>query len=161
MKRLSSGPVLVIEDDLALLDFRCSATELPLWPQVRVALFRMMMSDLLYGVRLTGASNAANSWTRAAATMARSLAFNARQRQGGAMRARLCITADGVADQCVEGQWFNRLSDHFVSVRPDDSLVLADHFEWRWPFPRRHDRLVLHAPWQAMNSICFQESNDC
>ena len=150
---LSLRDLLVIEDDPALLDFRCSSTELPLWPQIRVALFRMMMSDLLYGVRLTGASNAAKSWTRATTTMLRSLAHNSLQLSGEGKHARICITSDGVADQWVDGQWFNRLSDHFVAARPADSLVLADHFEWRWPFPRHHDRLVLHAPWQAMNAV--------
>lgn len=150
---LSLRDLLVIEDDSALMHFRCSATELPLWPQIRVALFRMMMSDLIYGVRLTGASNAAKSRPRAAAAMLRSLAYNAQQLRGERMRARICITAEGVADQWVDGQWFNRLSDHFVAARPADSLVLADHFEWRWPFPRHHGRLVLHAPWQAMNAV--------
>ncbi len=145
--------LLVIEDDPALLDFRCSATELPLWPQIRVALFRMRMSDLFYGVRLTGTSNAAKSWIQATTTMLRSLAHNAQQLCGEGKHARICITSDGVADQWVDGQWFNRLSDHFVAARPADSLVLADHFEWRWPFPRHFDRLVLHAPWQAMNAI--------
>lgn len=150
---LALRDLLVIEDDPAILDFRCTATDLPLWPQIRVALFRMLMSDLLYGVRLTGASNAATSRTRAAATMLRSLAHNAQQLHGEDMRARICITADGVADQWIDGQWFNRLSDHFVAERPADSLVLADHFEWRWPFPRHHGRMVMHAPWQAMNAV--------
>ena len=150
---LSLRDLLVIEDDPALLDFRCSTTELPLWPQIRVALFRMMMSDLLYGVRLTGASNAAKSWTRATTTMLRSLAHNALQLSGEGKHARIFITSDGVADQWIDGHWFNRLSDHFVAARPADSLALADQFEWRWPFPRHHDRLVLHAPWQAINAV--------
>ena len=150
---LTLRDLLIVEDDPALVDFRCHATELPLWPQVRVALFRMMMSDLLYGVRLTGASNAAKSWTKAATTMVRSVAHNMQQQRIHGVRATLCITAEGVADQWIEGQWFNRLSDHFVSLNPEDSLVLADHFEWRWPFPRRHDRLMLHAPWQATNAV--------
>lgn len=153
VRELTLHELLVVEDDSAILDFLCSATGLPLWPQIRVALFRMMMSDLLYGVRLTGTSSAAKSWTRSAATMLRSLAHNARQLKGEGMQARICIASDGVADQWIDGKWFNRLSDHFVAARPEDSLVLADHFEWRWPFPRHQNRLVLHAPWQAMNAV--------
>lgn len=145
--------LLVIEDDPALLDFRCGITDLPLWPQIRVVFFRMIMSDLLYGVRLTGKSNTTNSWPRTGATMLRSLAHNAQQFRGERIRARICITTEGVADQWEDGQWMNRLSDHFMSVRPSDSLALADHFEWRWPFPRHNDRIVMHAPWQAMNAI--------
>lgn len=150
---LTISDILKVEDDPALLDFRCSVTGLPLWPQVRVALFRMLMSDVLYGVRLTGASSAAKSWKRAAWTMLRSLSHNAKQFQGNGLRARICITSDGVADQLVDGRWFNRLIDHFIAVRPDDSLAIADQFEWRWPFPRHHDRILLHAPWQAVNAI--------
>ena len=150
---LTLRDLLVIEDDPVLLEFRCSATELPIWPQIRVAFFRMMMSDLLYGVQLTGSSSADRSWTRAAVTMLRSLAHNAQQLRSESISARILITAEGVADQWVDGQWLNRLSDHFVATIQRDSLVLADHFEWRWPFPRHHGRLVLHAPWQAMNAV--------
>lgn len=145
--------LLVVEDDPALLDFRCSATELPHWPQVRVAFLRMMMSDLVYGVRITGTTSAAKSWTRAGATMLRSLVHNVLQARSKNMDARICITSDGVADQWVDEQWFNRLSDDFVATRQTETLTLADHFEWRWPFPRHHERMVMHAPWQAMNAI--------
>ncbi len=153
VRSLALSDLLVIEDDSALLEFCCSATGLPLWPQIRVMVFRMMMSDLLYGVRLTGTSNAPKSMTRSASTMLRSLLHNSRQLASKGGRANICITAEGVADQMVGGRWFNRLTDHFVAARPADTLVLADHFEWRWPFPRHHGRMIMHAPWQAMNAV--------
>lgn len=46
---LSLREMLVVEDDSDILDFRCDRTSLQLWPQIRVAFLRMMMSDLLYG----------------------------------------------------------------------------------------------------------------
>lgn len=153
VEALTLRDLLVIEDDPTILDFRCGITALPLWPQIRAVLFRMIMSDLLYGVRITGSSNAAKSWTRATTTMIRSVAHNMKQLCGEVKRARIIIASDGVADQWVDERWFNRLSDHFVAARPDESLILADHFEWRWPFPRNHDRFVLHAPWQAINTV--------
>lgn len=153
VRSLALSDLLVIEDDSALLEFCCSATSLPLWPQVRVIVFRMMMSDLLYGVRLTGTSNAPKSMTRSASTMFRSLIHNSRQLAGEGGRANICITGEGVADQMVGGKWFNRLTDHFIAAKPADTLVLADHFEWRWPFPRHHGRMIMHAPWQAMNAV--------
>jgi len=145
--------MLVIENDPAVLGFRCAVTDLPLWPQIRVALLRMMMSDLLYGVQLTGRSNTTPSRPRAIGTLTRSVLRNTVQRWRGQERARICITCDGVADQMVQGRWFNRLTDYFIDSRPDESLAIADHFEWRWPFPRRHERVLLHAPWQAMNAM--------
>lgn len=145
--------LLTVEDDPALLDFCCNETGLPLWPQIRVMLFRMMMSDLFYGVRITGKSNAPRSWGRATATMLRSLFHNYQYLHGEKGRARICITSEGVADQWIAGHWFNRLTDYFVTSRPLDTMVLADHFEWRWPFPRRHGRMIMHAPWQAANAV--------
>lgn len=145
--------MLVVEDDPALLEFLCGGTSLPLWPQVRLAMFRMMMSDLLYGNQLTGKSSTPASWGRATATLARSVAHNAWQRFSRRQRAGICITGDGVADQMIEGRWFNRLADHFVATRPAESVLLIDHFEWHWAFPRRHGRVILHAPLQANNAI--------
>jgi hypothetical protein len=150
---LALHDLLIIEDHPALMDFRCSATDLPLWPQVRVAFFRMMMSDLLYDMPLFSSSNVDITWPRSVPTMLRSLAHNLNTLRGKDIRASFLITAEGVADQCVDGQLFNRLSDYFVAANPADSLILFDHFEWRWPFPRFHGRLVMHAPWQAMNAV--------
>ncbi len=150
---LTMRDMLVIEDDSTVLDFSCAGTGLPLWPQIRVAFFRMLMSDSLYEVGPTGRSNARVSPWRAMGTLLRSMIRNTAQRWGDREQARILFTCDGVSDQLLDGRWFNRLVDYFVAVRPDDSLTFSDQFEWRWPFPRHHDRVLLHAPWQAANAV--------
>jgi hypothetical protein len=145
--------LLVVEDDPALLAFRCTSTGLPLWPQIRVVFFRMIMSDLLYGTALTGGSTAAVSPARAMATLGRSVLHNFASNVSGVSRAEICITVDGISGQWVDGKWFNRLADHFALQRPRQTLVMEDHFEWRWPFPRHHPRVLFHAPLQAGNVV--------
>ena len=145
--------MLVVEDDSDILKFQCARTGLLLWPQVRVAFFRMVMSDLFYGVQLTGKTSAKVSAARALMTLARSMAHNLRCQLTGGSRASICLMGDGVANQWITDRWFNRLTDHFVSICPGDTLVVEDHFEWRWPFPRNNNRVMFHAPLQAINTI--------
>lgn len=149
----SLAQLLVVEDDPALPEFRCSETDLPLWPQIRAVFLRMVISDLFYATAVTGRSATRMPLVRAASTLCRSALHNIGLRVSGRDRARVCITADGVADQWTDGRWFNRLGDHFALACGPQTLVVADHFEWRWPFPRHHERLLLHAPQQACNAI--------
>jgi hypothetical protein len=150
---LSLHDLLVVEDDSRLLAVKCEATGLPLWPQIRTVFLRALMSDLLYGSELTGRSAARVPVLRAASTLARSQFHNLRIRLSGALEAKVCIFGDGVADQWVEGRWFNRLVDRFATQLPAQTLVVADHFEWRWPFPRHHSRMFAHAPMQARSAV--------
>jgi hypothetical protein len=143
--------LLAVEDDPAIVDVTCGVTGLPLWPQIRVAFLRMAMSDLVYKAALTGKSATPPRKSRAVITLARSAARNWLGTAG--QRADVCITGGGGADQLIDGLWFNRLSDYFAETCPDRTLVIADHFEWRWAFPRRIERTMLHAPQQARNTI--------
>jgi hypothetical protein len=145
--------LLIVEDDPSLLEFRCAATGLPLWPQIRVVFFRMIMSDLLYGTALTGGSTAAVSAAQAVTTLGRSVLHNFASSVNGAARAEICITVDGISGQWIDGKWFNRLADHFALRCPRQTLVIEDQFEWRWPFPRHHSRVLFHAPLQAGNVV--------
>jgi len=150
---LSLREMLVVEDDSDILDFSCDCTGLQVWPQIRVAFLRMMLSDLIYGVQLTGKTSASIPATRAVHTFTRSVALNLQYRMTGRCKASICLMGDSVANRWVAGRWFNRLADHFASECPGDTLVIEDHFEWQWPFPRHHDRVMLHAPLQAINAI--------
>lgn len=145
--------LLEVENDSALLEFTCRNTGLPLWPQIRVVYLRMLISDLLYGTPVTGRSATRAPAARAMATLLRSALHNARARLAGGPQRDICITGDGVADSLVDGRWFNRLSDHFALTCGRQTVVLANHFEWRWPLPRHHDRIVFHAPQQVRNAV--------
>ena len=70
----SLAEILQIEDSPELVELLCPATGLPVWPQVRIAYLRAILSDLVYGVQLTGKSQSRIPVTRACATLARSVA---------------------------------------------------------------------------------------
>lgn len=152
-KELTLQELLEIENDPAILEFRCQATGIPLWPQIRLAFFRLLMGDLLYDTPITGVSNSPTSSTRAVSYMSRALLHNARMRLSAGSRARVCVMADGIADQWRGGQLFNRLGDYFALSQAEQTVSIQDHFEWRWPFPRHHRRILFHAPAQATNAI--------
>lgn len=145
--------LLVMENDLALLDFSCPMTDIPLWPQIRVPFFRMLIADLYYDKNISGRSSAHVSVMRATMTMAKSIAHNFSQVAFRDVKSDICLMTDGVANQFVDGRWFNRLGDCFAMVAPEQTLAIEDHSEWKWPFPRHHQRVLFHAPLQAINSV--------
>lgn len=153
VRELTLNELLIVEDDSAILDFRCKQTGILFWPLVRLAFFRMMLSDLVYGLKLTGKTSTSVHCVHAVGTLLRSLAHNAQIRVSGRNRANVLIMSDGVANLWNGKYWFNRQADHIASAFPGDTLLIEDHFEWRWPFPRYHDRVMLHAPLQAFNTI--------
>jgi hypothetical protein len=144
--------MLLAEDDPEILGFRCSQTGVLLWPHVRIAFFRMMMSDLLYAAPLP-VSAAAQLSPRALSTLSRSLLSNARLRLGGRCRADVCVMATAVGVSQRDGKWFNRLSDYFALLLPEQTLLVEDQFDWKWPQPRRVERVLFHAPLQVRNAL--------
>ena len=143
------GQMLAIEDDPALQDFVCADTGISLWTQIRIVYLEAMMSDLLYDGTLTGRAQTRAAPLRAAATLLKSVARNAKFALAGSDRADVCILGNGIADEWHGDRWFNRLTDHFAQADAARSLVIADQYDWRWAFPRQHRRTLLHAPRQA------------
>lgn len=144
--------LLALEDDPRLLEFRCPRTGLLLWPLVRTAVLHSAMGDLFYGAE--GAQLATPPRVpvrRAAATLARSVLHNARA--GRFAGSDVCLMPTGAGLMRLEGRWFNRLSDHFAGVFPGRSLVIEDHHDWQWPFPRHFNRVLLHAPLQVQAAV--------
>jgi hypothetical protein len=140
--------LLVVEDDPYILEFKCAQTGVLLWPLIRMAVLRMMMSDLLYGTPLVG-SGRRPPGLRAARTLARSIFHNAIHVQ---LPRPICLMASAEAMTWLNAKWFNRLSDHFALARGNDTLVIEDQFGWNWPFPRQFENVYLHAPILALGS---------
>lgn len=151
--RRSFIEMLAIEDFPLILDFNSSETGIPLWPQIRAPFFRMLISDYFYEGSITGRSTARTRPFRALATMSRSVIHNNIQLMGGNARSDICLMTAGVANQLVEGRWMNRLSDYFALSAPDQSITIEEHAEWAWQFPRHHQRILFHAPRQAMSAV--------
>jgi hypothetical protein len=152
---LALDDLLVVEDDPAILEFRCGETGVVLWPLIRVVFIRMMMSDLLYSTPLVtvGTASTRLPWGRAIATLSRSILHNARFRVANRCSADICIMTDAMGTTLLDGKWFNRLSDYFALSCPSQTLVVEDHFDWKWPIPRHFGKVIFHAPRQAGNFV--------
>lgn len=153
MRQISLAELLVVEDDHTILDFRCPSTGLLLWPLVRTVFMRFAMSDFLYGTPLDGSVSKGASASRAITTLSRSALHNLGQSIAGRTRADVCVMSNGVGNQWVEGKLLNRLSDHLALAQRDRSITVEEHFQWIWPQPRHNDRILMHAPLQAVNAI--------
>ena len=138
--------LLLIEDDPSILTYRCSETDLLLWPQIRGPFYRMILSDMLYATPIEGPVGNKVSVSKAIATISRSVLRSVWFRVSGKDRADLCLTSTGVANQLIDGKWWNRLGDYFVSASAARTLAIEDHFEWNWPFPRHNNNVVIDAP---------------
>jgi hypothetical protein len=149
---ITLADLLRVEDDDAILDFRCPSTGALLWPQIRTVFLRAAMSDYLYTTPLDGSVSKGVPVTRAVATFARSVLRNAAMAALGRCSAEICLMSEGIGNQQVDGRWLNRLSDHFAMASAR-TLTVEDHFHWMWPFPRHNSRVMLHAPLQALNAI--------
>lgn len=145
--------LLEIENDPALLGYRCERSGLVLWPQVRTVFLRMAMSDMLYGTPLDGSVSKGVPMKRTLATFARSALHNAGHALAGRDRAEVCIFSSAIGHQLVDGRHLNRLSDHFALAQPGATLTVEDHFHWRWYAPRHHERVMFHPPLQARNAV--------
>ncbi len=145
---LRLSDLLAVEDDPAVIGFRCADTAILLWPHIRVVFFRMMMSSLLYQTALVrvGASNTGQPWRRALTTLSRSILHNLRARAGSECRADICIATDSLNTMLVQGKWFNRASDYLAGACAARTLVLEDHFNWTWHQPRSFSNVLFHAP---------------
>lgn len=139
----SLAELLVVENDAAILEFKCPKTGLLLWPLVRMAFLRMMMSDLLYTTPLVGTANPKRFLFPAVVTLGKSVVHNLRN---PIMPRNICLMASTEAMVLKDGKWFNRLSDYFAQSAPEATLQVEDQFNWNWPFPRHFDNVYLHAP---------------
>ena len=149
----SLAELLAIEDDPFVAEVTCTATGLPLWPQVRSVYLRAAISELVYGKAISSASNTKVPARRAFTTLARSAAHNSRQLGKRLGAGRICIVGSSVADRLHDGRWLNRLTDDLASVAPDDTTVVLEHFEWQWRSRRYHPHWLTQTPWQAAHAL--------
>lgn len=144
-RELSLGDILAIEDSPAFLDFKCKDTGMVLWPWIRVPFFRLIISDLLYESPLYDSSvRQQRNLVQAMVTLARASAHNLLNLQN--YKRDVMVTTVGIGDILSEGKFFNRLSDHFAQIFANDTVVLEDLYQWRWPFPRHFNRTLIHSP---------------
>ncbi|WP_148717346.1 hypothetical protein [Chitinolyticbacter meiyuanensis] len=143
--------LLNIEDEAPLDDFFCPSTGLLLWPLVRVAFFREIISDLVYSTAISSVSNGPSAFQKASALFRAEL-WNIGLQYAGMRASLLCVT-DSVADRFIDGRRFNRLSDPLLNCYDGNSVCLLEQYDWKWPFPRHKSRVLLHGPSQARIAV--------
>lgn len=150
--RPTLGDMLFVEDTPCLAAITCEKTGIPLWALIRNAFLREIMSDLLYETSVNAAgAQSRRTGIKAAGTLARGARRNLINRK--AFRGDICIMASGSRLVREENRWFNPLCDHFALASPANSVVIEERFGWDWPFPRRFERVLLHAPYQAAGEL--------
>ncbi len=147
---LSLADMLEVENDSAILELRCPDTGIPLWVLLRIPFLRSIMSDALYSVPMVVP---ASGIPKVAAMLALGRAIPHNRTVLRRPRAEVLIAATGVGTILRDGLWFNRLSDHFASANPGQTLAIEDLFAWRWPFPRVNRRVLISAPTLAAAAI--------
>jgi hypothetical protein len=154
---VATGPMLhellAAEDDAAILDFKCAQTGTILWPLIRMMFLRMIISDLYYGNSVLRAAPSGASAFAMLRTLGASTLHNAELLLGRNCRADVFLVATGLGNIQIGGTWLNRLCDHFASCLPNQTIIMEDLHEWKWPFPRAAQRVLLHAPLQARNQL--------
>ncbi len=145
---LSLSNMLEIENTSSVLDLR-SAVGIPIWAQVRVGFFRMLIADSVFSSVEATDSNQRHDMGRGARTLIRSILRNRSLQRTGEIRADVLLTTEAVADQRVDGSWYNRQSDGFAQATPGRAAVLIDQDHWAWRQPRAIEQTIYHAPIQA------------
>ena len=149
---LTLQDILQVEDDIALVDFRCRETGVLLWPSIRNFFIRMIVSDLLYGTPLVG-SDSSYVGNRMAVAKAVARASWHNVLRSGKAKGDILLMATGAGYVLKDGKYFNRLSDHFVGRFPGRTVVIEGLFNWHWPFPRHYQNVIFYTPIEARMAL--------
>jgi hypothetical protein len=145
--------LLRIEDTDAILDLRCPDTELVLWPQIRIALLRMIMMDLLFSSKPASGASKSAPLARRLGTLGRSAVWNFLHSSRRQREAEICIVSEAAGNQWVDGKLSSRVTGYFSGASPSKMLTLEEHFEWEWHFPRHDERVIFLAPLRAYQVV--------
>lgn len=150
MARPSLEALLQIENDPVFLQFRCPATGHMLWPLVRNQFLRQLISDLYYQQAPLLAPVAPVPKRQAAASLARALRHNLRNRS---MTGDILVMGTGAGHFQREGRWFNRITDYLVQASPADTVTVEGIVDWHVPEPRWNARVAYWLPWQGAITV--------
>lgn len=143
--------ILRIEDSVELAAICCPETGIPLWTTIRSLFIRLIMGDLLYSVPVVSGVGAvgAGSKQMQMSMISRAFAHNSLQLHALDHQYPITLMATGARLFDRDGRFFNGLSDYFVSAAPKKTYVIEDLFGSKWPFPRHHNNVILHAPFRV------------
>ena len=146
--QLTLGDILQIENAIDISRLCCPDTGIPLWSTIRNSVLRMIVGDMHYSVSLTGNSDHSHSGSRLRqmTSISRSIAHNAVKSRSLKPRYPILLMATGARVTMRDTGYFNDLSGYFVETAPRRTYAIEDLFDWKWPFPRHDNNVLLHAP---------------
>jgi len=143
--------ILEIENDEEILRFKCPETGYLLWPLIRNAFIRFVMSDMLYDTPLLSDQRTPRPQSAYLSVLK---AFAHNSMRGRDIKGPILISSTG-SHVLRNGRYFNRLSDHFALSAQDKTVTLESLFiDWHWPFPRHSERVLFDAPILGISSLC-------
>lgn len=150
--QLSLSQISAIENDRQLWQFSCPKSGIPLWPTVRVAFFREIISDLVYDQPIAKASVEHPSLMKGLGSFIRGVNWNRKLINQRDWSSCVLYTTDTIADTTRDNCFHNRLTDNFAEITRG-SLTLLDQHTWGIPFPRHNESILLHFPVQVRNFV--------
>ncbi len=151
MKIKTLQDILVIEDDLEILSYRCPDTGYLLWPLIRNTFIRFIKSDLHYKEPLISVQKSSHP-LRAYTTILQACVHNIMQ--GCNLQGDILISSTG-HHVIKDGLHFNRLSDHFALAVPNRTCTMESlPADWHLPFPRKNEKILFDSPILGLSFFC-------
>lgn len=142
--------ILAVEDDSAFLDFKCPETGFLLWPLIRQEFIQSIISDFVYKNAPLISLNQKTDYSKAASSLLKAQFHNILRRHA---TNDVLLMASGAGLILKDGRWFNRLSDYFALLCPNETLALEDFFNWNWPGNRVNKKVIYNAPFQVQTAL--------
>ena len=152
--QLILADILRIEDSTEIPRICCPDTGIPLWSTIRISFLETILRDLFYEMPIpNGHSQRLGARLRQATMISRSFFYNSLRYHSLDQEYPTMVMATGARLIEHGGRYFNCLSDYFVSSEPNTTFVLEDLFNWKWPFPRHYEKMLLHTPLRVSGAL--------
>lgn len=148
---ISLQDILEVENDSDFLSFRCQSTGYLLWPLVRQELIQWVISEQVY--KTASLVNLAQKIQNRSTAMFSLLKAELHNLSSLEKNSDVMVMATGAGLVKKNGLAFNRLSDYFVLLNPENTLVIEDLFNWSWPGKRANDNVLYHTPMQVKHAL--------
>jgi hypothetical protein len=126
--------LLELEGEPAILDLVCPSTGVLAWPAIRNDVFRLLLSDRLYGTTPIIDLERRPSLLRVGTGAIRAAAHNVRRPP---QRSDVLILATGAGLLPRDGRSFNQHTDYFAEALGDRAWAMEELFADAWPAATR------------------------
>ncbi len=146
-RSIKLADVLTIEDDPAILEYRCPDTGLLTWPLLRNQFMRSLTSPLHYQNAQTITPPPSGRYRRALSALPKVLLANASRWKE--LRGEILIMASGAGHFQRSARSFNRITDYFALESIDNTVTIEGLMDWKVPVDRFNEKACYFLPWQG------------